>query len=109
MFYDKSTFFLFLSVLVFAIFSCNQWANYYVLPPKTHQSPNNIISIELNQSQTYEYKTGISGDEEEASTKKQAEYYETSELFRDSTTNWEAVYRYQAKKDYIGQDVFHHV
>ena len=25
-------------------------------------------------------------------------------IIRDSTTNWEAIYRYQAKKDYVGND-----
>jgi len=96
--------FLLLSVIVFTICSCNQGVNYNVLPQKANQSQDNIISVELNQAETYEYKTGISGDEEGASIKKQAQHYEVSEIVRGSTTNWEAVYRYQAKKDYVGDD-----
>ena len=60
--------------------------------------------MELNQTEIYKYKTGISGDEEGASIKQQAQHYQVSEIVRDSTTNWEAVYRYQAKKYYVGGD-----
>ena len=48
--------------------------------------------MELKQSEAYEYKTGISGDEEGILIKKQAQYYQVSEIIRDSTTNWEAMY-----------------
>ena len=78
--------------------------NYNVLLQKANQSRDNIISVELNQTEIYKYKTGISGDEEGVLIKKQAQHYEVSEIVRDSTTNWEAVYRYQAKKDYVGDD-----
>ena len=78
--------------------------NYNVLPQKANQSQDNIISVELNQAETYEYKTGISGDEEGASIKKQAQHYEVSEIVRDSTTQWEAVYRYKAQGNYVGSD-----
>ena len=67
---------LLLSVIIFTICSCNQGVNYNVLPQKANQSQDNIISVELNQAETYEYKTGISGDEEGASIKKQAQHYE---------------------------------
>ena len=38
--------------------------NYNVLPQKTEGNQDNLISVELKQLETYEYKTGISGDEE---------------------------------------------
>ena len=56
--------FLLLSVIVFTICSCNQGVNYNVLLQKANQSRDNIISVELNQTEIYKYKTGISGDEE---------------------------------------------
>ena len=36
--------------------------------------------------------------------KKQAVHYEVSEIIRDSTTNWEAMYCYPAAKNYVGSD-----
>ena len=96
--------FLILSAIVFTVISCNQGLNYNVLPKKANHNQDNLIWVELKQAETYEYKTGVSGDEEGVLIKKQAVYYEVSEMIRDSTTNWEAVYRYQAAKNYVGSD-----
>ena len=79
--------FLILSAIVFTVISCNQGLNYNVLPQKVNHNQDNLISVELKRTEIYEYRTGVSGDEE-----------------GDSTTNWEAVYHYQAKKDYVGKD-----
>ena len=96
--------FLLLSAIVFTIVSCNQGMSYNVLPQKADDNQDNLISVELKQLETYEYKTGISGDEEGVLIRKQAQHYEVSEIIRDSTTNWEAMYRYQAAKNYVGND-----
>ena len=96
--------FLLLSAIVFTIVSCNQGMNYNVLPQKADDNQDNLISVELKQSEAYEYKTGISGDEEGVLTRGQAQHYQVSEIIRDSTTNWEAVYRYQAKENCVGID-----
>ena len=96
--------FLLLSAIVFTIVSCNQGMSYNVLPQKADDNQDNLISVELKQLETYEYKTGISGDEEGVLIRGQAQHYQVSEIIRDSTTNWEAVYRYQAKENYVGID-----
>ena len=36
--------------------------------------------------------------------RKQTQHYEVSEIISDSTTNWEAIYRYQAKENYVEID-----
>ena len=95
--------FLILLAIVFTVVSCNQGLNYNVLPQKANHNQD-IIPVELKRTEIYEYRTGISGDEEGASIKKQGQHHEISEIIRDSTTNWEAIYRYQAKKDYVGKD-----
>jgi len=56
--------FLLLSAIVFTIVSCNQGMNYNVLPQKADNNQDNLILVELKQSESYKYKTGISGDEE---------------------------------------------
>ena len=96
--------FLILSAIVFTVISCNQGLNYNVLPQKVNHNQDNLISVELKRTEIYEYRTGVSGDEEGASIKKQGQHYEISDIIRDSTTNWESVYQYQAKKDYVGKD-----
>ena len=35
-----------------------------LLPQKAEGNQDNLLSVELKQLETYEYKTGISGDEE---------------------------------------------
>ena len=96
--------FLLLSAIVFTIVSCNQGMNYNVLPQKADDNQDNLILVELKQSESYKYKTGISGDEEGVLIRGQAQHYQVSEIIRDSTTNWEAVYCYQAKENYVGID-----
>ena len=78
--------FLILSAIVFTVISCNQGLNYNVLPKKANHNQDNLIWVELKQAETYEYKTGVSGEEEGVLIKKQA------------------VYRYQAAKNYVGSD-----
>ena len=95
--------FLILLAIAFTVVSCNQGLNYNVLPQKANHNQD-IIPVELKRTEIYEYRTGISGDEEGASIKKQGQHYEISEIIRDSTTNREAIYRYQAKKDCVGKD-----
>lgn len=58
----------------------------------------------INNSELFAYQTGISGDEELATITKQPEHSETSKIVRDSTTNWEAVYKYKPKSGFQGTD-----
>ncbi len=62
------------------------------------------IDIQLSKNQSYEYNTLIGGDEEGASISIQALHFEISEIVRDSTTNYMAIYRYKPAVDYVGKD-----
>ena len=46
----------------------------------------------------------ISGDEEGATVKTQAQHFQKSELIKDSSTNWSVVYRYKPLSNYTGMD-----
>ena len=61
-------------------------------------------SVRIKNTETYEYRTGISGDEEGATIKRQAKYYDMSEIVRNADTNWEAVYVYKPEPLYSGTD-----
>jgi hypothetical protein len=63
------------------------------------------ITVSIKNSETYKYRTGISGDEEGASIILQAENSVISEIVRNAETNWEAVYTYRAKPFFSGTDL----
>jgi len=65
---------------------------------------NEHISVSLNSTELYEYRTGIGGDEEGASILRQANHYEVSEIVRNEETMWEAVYIYKPKTGFSGKD-----
>jgi hypothetical protein len=62
------------------------------------------MDIQLSKNQSYEYNTLIGGDEEGASISIQAKHFDISEIVRDSTTNYMAIYRYKPAMDYVGTD-----
>ncbi len=62
------------------------------------------INVFLKHTEDYEYQTGIGGDEEGAIIKKQAQNHEISEIIRNRSTNWEAVYKYKPKANFVGFD-----
>lgn len=61
------------------------------------------IAVQLRNTDTYQYPT-VGGDEEGAVIAKQAAHYQVSEIRRDSSTNWVAVYFYQPQAGYLGND-----
>ena len=63
-----------------------------------------IKEVTVSSSEVFEYPTGISGDEETATIEQQPQNHEISTIVRDSTTNWEAVYRYKANGEFQGTD-----
>ena len=63
-----------------------------------------VITVSIENSETYRYRTGISGDEEGASIILQAENSEISEIVRNAETEWEAVYIYRAQPSFRGTD-----
>lgn len=60
--------------------------------------------VTLNESEVFEYQTAISGDEELAIITQQSNHYKISEIVRDSTTEWEAIYRYKPESGFQGTD-----
>jgi hypothetical protein len=67
------------------------------------QFSNGGITVEIRNSETYKYPT-VSGDEEGATIKVQAEHYDISEIKRNSETNYVAVYTYKPKSNFVGYD-----
>jgi hypothetical protein len=62
------------------------------------------MDVQLSKNQSYEYNTLIGGDEEGASISIQAKHFDISEIVRDSSTNYMAIYRYKPALDYVGTD-----
>ena len=92
----KSITLSFVAVLLLFTFSCKS---------TTDSNINEKIErVSLNSSEVFEYQTGISGDEELATITRQPDHYEISEIVRDSTTEWEAVYRYKPESGFQGTD-----
>lgn len=60
--------------------------------------------VSITSSEVFNYQTGISGDEESAIITKQPNNYSVSTVVRDSTTNWEAVYRYKPERSFQGTE-----
>ena len=84
---------LWLILFLSFVFSCEDKDEY-----------DKAIQVEMKNSEIYKYKTGINGDEEGARITKQAEHFEISEIIRNDTTKWEAVYRYKPQGNYVGND-----
>lgn len=62
------------------------------------------IAISIQNSETYEYRTGIAGDEDGASILHQAKHFVVSDIVRNAETFWEAVYIYKPKPGFHGTD-----
>lgn len=60
--------------------------------------------VRITNSETYEFRTGISGDEEGATIKMQAKHFLVSDIVRNADTKWEAVYVYKPESVYRGTD-----
>ncbi len=62
------------------------------------------INVTITNSEVYKHDFMISGDEEGAIIKTQAQNFQKSELIRDSSTNWSVVYEYKPLSNYAGTD-----
>ena len=74
---------------------------------KNSSSPNTdkkTLTPEIRVNEIYEYKTGISGDEEGVEITKQANHFKISQIVRNADTNFEAVYKYMPETDFAGTD-----
>jgi hypothetical protein len=92
----KLKLYLFQALLICLFISCEN---------KTEPEINNVdVDVTIKNSEVYEYNTGISGDEEGVSIKTQAKNFEISDIVRNASTRFEAVYRYKPKAGFIGAD-----
>jgi hypothetical protein len=85
----------FLAICILSLTNCNK------------EETENLVSeieVTINNSDDYELDLMISGDEEGATIKTQAQHFQKSELIRDSSTNWNLVYRYKSLSNYTGMD-----
>ena len=88
--------FILLSSLLFFTFSCSTSTDSPI--------PDDAIPVTLKNTESYNYNTGITGDEDGASIIVQAKHYEVSDIIRNVETNWEAVYKYKPRSGFIGTD-----
>lgn len=62
------------------------------------------IRVPLKNTEAYRYDLNISGDEEVETINIQANHFLTSELIRDSSTDWSVVYLYKPEAGFVGTD-----
>lgn len=67
-------------------------------------SSESSLQITLKSTEQYEYNTKIGGDEEGAKIITQANHYRRSEIVRDESTFWAAIYKYEPASGYTGRD-----
>ena len=85
----------FIAICILSLTNCNK------------EETENLVSeidVTINNSDDYEIDLMISGDEEGATIKTQAQHFQKSELIRDSSTNWSVVYQYEPLPNYTGMD-----
>jgi len=61
------------------------------------------VIVYLKNTETFQYRT-VGGDEGGARISTQATHYSISEIRRDASTDWYAVYVYQPAAGYLGED-----
>jgi len=62
-----------------------------------------VVNVSLGNTELYEYPT-VGGDEEGARIASQAGHYSISEIRRDASTHFIAVYVYRPAADFVGSD-----
>ena len=85
----------FLAICILSLTNCNK------------EETENLVSemeVTINNFDDFELDLMISGDEEGATIKTQAQHFQKSELIRDSSTNWNVVYSYKPLSNYTGMD-----
>ena len=61
------------------------------------------VAVALRNSETYQFAMAT-GDEDGARIVAQAEHFAVSEIRRDSSTNWSALYVYAPAASFVGED-----
>ncbi len=63
-----------------------------------------VVELTVKQHRWVDYKTGMSGDEQEVKFVFYAKHQKKCGIVRNETTGYEAVFRYMSKPDYVGKD-----
>ncbi len=63
-----------------------------------------VVELKVKQHMWVDYKTGMSGDEQGVTFLVYAKHQQNCSIVRDKTTDYEAVFRYRSKADYVGKD-----
>ncbi len=73
--------------------------------PKLSQADNlPVVEVTIKQHTWFDYKTGMSGDEQGVKFLLYAKHQQNCSILRDKTTGYEAVFRYRSKAGYVGKD-----
>ena len=69
------------------------------------KAPDSVetVIVYLKNTETFQYRT-VGGDEEGARISTQAAHFSISEIRRDASTDWYAVYFYQPTPGFVGED-----
>jgi len=87
-----------------AFFACLLFSNCDKTEDKLLNETHSVVQVDLQVNEQYQYDTRISGDEEGADISTQASHFEISEIIRNESTNFSAVYKYKPELDYTGMD-----
>lgn len=82
-------------ILVIFIFSCSN---------KKENTNSEVINIELNKNETYQYNVGVLSKNTRTIIANQAKNFETSNLVVDKNHK-DIIYNYKPKDDFIGMDL----
>jgi hypothetical protein len=85
-----------LLIMVSLIWSCSK--------DETASQPETLINVSIKNTEVYNHDFKISGDEEGATIKIQARNCKSSEIIRNSSTNWNVVYQYTPDRNFRGTD-----
>lgn len=91
----KATALFFTFIFLSLLFGCNTTDS---------NTTRKFEQVTISSSETYDYRTGISGDEEGAQITRQPNHYEISDIIRNETTNFEVIYRYKPATGFTGTD-----
>jgi hypothetical protein len=76
----------------------------YELVKIVSQGTTKSIEVTIKNSETYLFDTKMGGDEQGAKINKQPSNFEISEIKRNKSTNWQSIYYYKPKANFIGTD-----
>ena len=93
-----------LVLLTFFLAQCRKEESAKQNGPVELMCPNDLLYIDLSNTQELQLDLEVSGDEEGAQIILPPAHALNSELLRNSSTEWRAIYRYTPDPTYLGAD-----